>query len=108
VCRLLSMYGFAVLSAPDAATAIEIFRGYGQVIDLVMTDLVMPIINGRGLAKRLRELRPDVRVLFMSGFADQTVLANEAGEHDDRVIHKPFTGAEIARAIRRAIGASST
>jgi two-component system cell cycle sensor histidine kinase/response regulator CckA len=108
VCRLLSIHGFAVISAPDAATAIDIFREYGQVIDLVMTDLVMPIVNGRGLAKRLRELRPDVRVLFMSGFADQTVLANEAGDHDDRVIHKPFTGAEIARAIRRAIGSPSS
>jgi signal transduction histidine kinase len=107
VCRLLSIHGFAVMSAPDAATAIDIFRDYGKVIDLVMTDLVMPIVNGRGLAKHLRELRPDVKVLFMSGYADQTVLANEAGEHDDRVIHKPFTGAEIARAIRRAIGSPS-
>ena len=107
VCRLLSIHGFAVLSAPDAATAIDIFREYGQVIDLVMTDLVMPIVNGSTLAKHLRVLRPDTKVLFMSGFADQAVLAEEMSVRDDRIVPKPFTGEEIARAIRQAIGSSS-
>src|SRR5262249_41300378 len=96
---------FAVLAAPDARTAIDIFSEYGTVIDIVMTDLVMPGMNGRTLASRLREIRPEVKILFMSGFADQSIIPADPG--DERILHKPFTGAQIAVAIRQALGAVS-
>src|SRR5262249_34010152 len=105
VCRLLSIHRFAVLAAPDARTAIDIFSEYGPVIDIVMTDLVMPGMNGRVLATRLREIRPDVKILFMSGFVDQSTIPSEPS--DERIVHKPFTGAQIALAIRRALGSTS-
>jgi CheY-like chemotaxis protein len=100
VCKLLSLQGFAVLSAPEPMTAIEIFGQYRDVIDVVLTDLLMPSMSGRSLAQRLRQLQPDVRVLFMSGFAEYNLSAEE---RDERVVQKPFTGTEIARVIRQVV-----
>jgi CheY-like chemotaxis protein len=107
VCKLLALQGFAVLSAPDPVTAIEIFGEYRSVIDVVLTDLMMPSMSGRSLDRRLRELQPDVRVLFMSGFAEYSVPPADTGDRDDRVLQKPFTGAEIARVIRQALRPSA-
>jgi CheY-like chemotaxis protein len=107
VCRLLSLQGFAVLSAPEPMTAIEIFGQYHDVIDLVLTDLMMPGMSGRSLAGRLRELSPDVRVLFMSGFAEYNVSSTDSAEREERVVQKPFTAVQIARVIRQTLQQST-
>jgi signal transduction histidine kinase len=107
VCRLLSLQGFAVLSAPEPKIAIEIFGQYREVIDIVLTDLMMPGMSGRALARRLQQIQPDVRVLFMSGFAEYNVPGADALEREERVVQKPFTGTEIARAIRQSLRPSA-
>ena len=105
VCRLLALHGFTYVDAPDARTALDIFRDQGVAIDLVITDLVMPVMDGATLAKRLRELRSDVRILFMSGFADVAMLPPDASSNGERLVSKPFSGAELAKAVRRALSA---
>jgi two-component system cell cycle sensor histidine kinase/response regulator CckA len=104
VCRLLTHQGFTAIEATDAPAAVEIFRERADTIGVVMTDLVMPDMNGRVLAQRLRELRPDVKMLFMSGFADHSALAGDPADEDNLILYKPFTGAEIAAAVRKALG----
>ncbi len=97
---MLERKGYTVLSAVSPAKAIEKAETHPGTIDLLMTDVVMPEMNGRILAEKITTLYPDIRVLFMSGYT-ANVIAHH-GVLDDGVafIQKPFTMAEITRKLR--------
>lgn len=72
--RVLERQGYVVLEAPDGEDALEVARCHARRIDLLVTDLVMPVLGGSELAKRLTPLWPRMKVLFMSGYTDDTVV----------------------------------
>lgn len=88
--ELLTGLGFAVLQAANGAEAVDLARGHAGVIDLVITDMVMPEMSGQELARNLAEVRPGVRILYMSAFASNiyspSALANALADY----ISKPF------------------
>jgi two-component system cell cycle sensor histidine kinase/response regulator CckA len=100
--RLLSRAGFRVLSAPDGRAAMAIVE-VEQVIDLVLTDVVMPGMNGRELGELVRLARPHTPVLFMSGHTAGLLDGDRRGEADPGVLAKPFSSADLLRAVARAM-----
>ncbi len=99
--RILDANGYAVLTARRGAEAIKLVRAHDGPIDLLLTDVVMPEMLGKEVAERVRALRPDIRVLFMSGYA-QTVIGPMGGDLADgrQIIDKPFTEAALLDRLR--------
>jgi PAS domain S-box-containing protein len=97
--RALAEVGHQVLEAGDGREAISLLARSGQGIDLVLTDVAMPGMSGRELAERLRQARPDVRVIFMSGYADEEIVRRGLLDPDQPFIQKPFTPAVLVRRI---------
>ena len=100
----LQTLGYKVLVAGNAAAAIRISDSYEAPIDLLLTDVVMPGLNGRLLADRLCERRPSMGVLFMSGYTGQTIGAHGVLAEGSFFIAKPFMKDTLARKVREAIG----
>jgi two-component system cell cycle sensor histidine kinase/response regulator CckA len=98
--RILSGAGYQVLAADGGVQALELAARHEGAIDLLVSDVVMPGMLGKELAERLTGVRPDTRVLYMSGYA-QPVLASQ-GTLDPGVVllEKPFTAADLLRAVR--------
>ncbi len=93
--RALTGAGLTVLAAPDGEAALELVRRHAGKLDLLVTDVVMPHMDGRELARRLRERIPGLRVLYVSGYAaDGEQWAGE-GTHDTAYLQKPFGSADL-------------
>jgi len=99
----LSAAGYSVLAADTPRDAISICRNHGARIDLLLTDVVMPIIGGRELARQLLAIRPDLRVLYMSGYTPQAILHHGELEANTFFIQKPFTPSSLAAKIREVL-----
>jgi PAS domain S-box-containing protein len=103
VVTALSQLGYRALSAANGAAAVRILSG-PERIDLLFSDVMMPGgMLGPALAKRARELRPDIDVLFTTGYADNAVLAGTAGLTSSDVIHKPYRNEDLAMRIRHVL-----
>jgi len=100
--RLLAKGGHRVLVAANAGEALLIAESYGAAIDLLITDTIMPFLDGRSLARRLCAASPDLAVLFISGHANL-----DAAEGQGRFLPKPFSEAELAEAVTAALAGSS-
>lgn len=99
VAGILKAHGYTVLVAANGEDALATEADHSSSIDLVVTDLVMPLMSGSDLAWRLRERRPEIAVMFMSGYAAGLLPADQLGD-TTRFLAKPFTPAELARAVR--------
>jgi PAS domain S-box-containing protein len=97
--------GYKVLIAVDGNEALQMASAYPDPIHLLVTDLVMPNIGGRELAQRLMPLRPQMKVLFMSGYSEHSALDSENEEMDPSatVLQKPFSLDALARNVRRVL-----
>jgi CheY-like chemotaxis protein len=102
--RLLSQKGYRVLEASDGAIALRLAAGHVGEIDLVLTDVAMPNLGGRGMVEELRELSPDLRVLFMSGYPKDEVFPDKAAGNRTPYLQKPFTGETLLSEVRAALG----
>jgi two-component system, cell cycle sensor histidine kinase and response regulator CckA len=100
--RHLVALGYTTHDAPQAHAALELLRRSDIEFDLLLTDLVMPGLDGRALAMEALLLRPTLRVVFMSGFTEHTAVKTARFEHD-HFVEKPFTSAKLSHAIRRAL-----
>ena len=101
--QVLERHGYTVLEAPSAEAALDIATRYSGTIHLLLTDVVMPGLNGRELASRLVDLRPDARVIFMSGYTDDAVTRHGVLEPGSAYVQKPFTPDAIARRVREVL-----
>jgi CheY-like chemotaxis protein len=104
VRQMLTAHGYRVLEAADGDEAFAIARQPG-VFDLLLTDVVMRGLNGRETAERVRALRPDVAVLYMSGYTDDAVLRSGVFEQGTSFLQKPFGAADLARKVRQMLDA---
>jgi two-component system cell cycle sensor histidine kinase/response regulator CckA len=95
---VLEMKGYTVLDTGDPRHALRIAREHSKPIDLVLTDVVMPLMNGPQLAERLREIRPGTKILFMSSFEVSGILTPNTP-----FIAKPFDVEELARRVRQVL-----
>jgi PAS domain S-box-containing protein len=96
----LEMTGYTVIEAENGHTALELAALHSGPIHLLMTDVVMPGISGRELSERVKVIRPEIRVLFMSGYTDQAVVHHGILETDAVLLQKPFTVAALAAKLR--------
>ncbi|HJQ18787.1 MAG TPA: PAS domain-containing protein [Gemmatimonadaceae bacterium] len=103
--RVLETQGYTVLEAINGEDALRIASDYAGVIDLLLSDVVMPELGGRMLAERLTASRPDTEVLFMSGYTDDDILRRGLLERGQRLIQKPFTAATLAHEVRSVLDA---
>lgn len=102
--RVLERQGYSVIAMKDPRQALEAVRRREGSLDLLITDVVMPEMNGRELRDRLREMRPGLRCLFMSGYpADAMAPAGILGEGDE-LLEKPFTLEAFSRRIAKVLG----
>jgi hypothetical protein len=94
----LGQRGYVLLEAPDGSQALEVARNYPGEIHLLLTDVVMPHMRGPELARRIREIRPGLKVLYMSGYTDFPLEANLG--QGEAMIQKPFSPGTIADRVR--------
>jgi CheY-like chemotaxis protein len=103
--EVLEGYGYTVLEARDVADAILITERHIGPIHLLLADVVMPQMSGRALAERLAPLRPEMKVLFMSGYTDNAIVHHGRLDPGTRLVQKPFTADALARKVREALDA---
>jgi two-component system cell cycle sensor histidine kinase/response regulator CckA len=105
--RILEQRGYTVIAAETATEAVRIAERNGRTIDLLLTDVVMPELSGAALAERVSELLPDIRVLFMSGYADDVVTRNGSLTEGSGFLEKPFSANELATKVRETLDAAA-
>jgi two-component system, cell cycle sensor histidine kinase and response regulator CckA len=101
--ELLVENGYNVLTAENPTRAIQIAEQHPGPIDLLLTDVVMPQMNGREMAGRVKTLRPDVRVLYMSGYTEDAIAHRGVLDAGVSLISKPFTQESLARKLRELL-----
>jgi CheY-like chemotaxis protein len=106
--RMLQQQGYIVLAAPSPMEAMRIAREHTRGIQILVTDLVMPEMNGRDLAKTMLTFYPHIKRLFISGYsaigdASDPISPQTKLEPDAHFLHKPFSMRELAAAVRRSL-----
>lgn len=103
-CRMLRGCGFSVLEAHGGTAAISVSAAHDGAIDLLLTDIVLPGMNGVQLATRIADQRPGVAVVFMSGHPEVDAVRHGVLAPRYPFVHKPFTAEELVRVVESVIG----
>ncbi len=104
VCTCLRKAGYEVLSAADGEAALRVAESpEGAGIDLLLTDVVMPRMGGGPLSRELRARRPDLRVLFMSGYTDDTLVLHGVSQEAQAFLQKPFRPSDLLARVRAVL-----
>ncbi len=103
VSTILSREGYDCIAADSGISALEVFRRDPERFDIVLSDVLMPGMGGIELARHVREIRSEIPILFMSGYADSKQLADRQVAGNIELMHKPFTRKEILGKIREAL-----
>ncbi|OLB79264.1 MAG: response regulator [Actinobacteria bacterium 13_2_20CM_2_71_6] len=101
--RMLERRGFATLTAADPAEAEAVCRDHGGTIDLLLTDLTLPGSSGGELARVATSMRPELRVLFVSGLPKEIAVGRGLVTEEAEMVQKPFTSDRLAEAVRSAL-----
>ncbi len=101
--RALGQRGYHVLQATTGAEALEMFTSHGGEVDLVVSDVVMPEMDGPTLMKHLRSERPDLKIIFISGYAEDAFRKNLSENEDFMFLQKPFDLKQLAAAVKAAL-----
>jgi two-component system, cell cycle sensor histidine kinase and response regulator CckA len=102
--RALTRFGYSVLPAAGGDEALELAREHPDEIELLLTDIMMPGRNGVEVAQEIVEVRPHIRVFYMSGYADQDLVRQGLLKPGTRFLQKPFTPQELAERVREILG----
>ena len=103
--RALRMRGYNVLEAGGGEEALEIVRSDQQTIHLVITDVVMPSMDGPTMVRHVKQLKPDLRVIFMSGYAEEAFRRNDQSSEDIHFLPKPFGLKQLAAKVKEVLSA---
>src|SRR3989475_1106955 len=101
--EILEKSGYAVLEAANGPDALRIAARHEGVIHLLLTDVVMPQMSGRELARRLVRTRPEVRVLYTSGYIDENMMRRSVVDQDTALLKKPFSSDALVRRVREVL-----
>jgi CheY-like chemotaxis protein len=101
VRQVLEQDGYRVLEAADGEAALEVARS--AEVDLLLTDMVMPKLGGREVAEGLRQANPELKVIYMSGYADGEILKNGVLQPGTELLEKPFAFAALTEKVRRVL-----
>jgi len=101
--RVLEGFGYTVLTAPDGRRGLELFRKHKSTVDLLVTDVVMPHTDGLELAGQVRALRPEMKVLYMSGYAGRGDAEGRKEGSTHPLLPKPFTASRLAQKVREVL-----
>jgi two-component system cell cycle sensor histidine kinase/response regulator CckA len=101
--RALAQRGYHVLEATTGAEALDVFSNYDGEVDLVVSDVVMPEMDGPTLMAKLRLERPDLKIIFISGYAEDSFRRHLAENEDFMFLQKPFDLKELAAAVKAAL-----
>ena len=102
--KRLKLIGYQVLEAHDGPSALEMLRR-GDKVDLVFTDLIMPGgLSGREVAIRAREMKPGIKVMLTSGYAEELVHGDDLQRERLKVLRKPYQQADLVAALRDVLG----
>jgi len=101
--QFLEKQGYRVIEAADGAVAMQIAVALEGVIHLLLTDVIMPGMNGRELAQRISEIRPNVKVLYMSGYTENVIGRNGTLDAGVRLLQKPFTLHDLKNKVREVL-----
>src|SRR5690606_16151691 len=99
----LRAHGYRVLEAGNGAEALRVLAGHETDIDLVITDVVMPVMGGRQLVEALKRLHANIRVLYVSGYTDDAVIRHGVQRADVAFLQKPYTPQSLAETVRRIL-----
>jgi len=100
--RALANSGYKVLEAKSGEAALEIMAR-GEKIDLVVTDVVMPKMDGPGLVAKLRQRHPDLKVIFISGYTEDSFRKRLGDEHEIHFLPKPFSLKQLAGKVKEVL-----
>ncbi len=106
--QVLERFGYVVLEAPEGDTAMRLATKHHGPIHLLLTDVVMPGISGRELAQQLAPLRPEMKVLYASGYANDAIIQHGILEPGIAYLQKPFTPETLARRVREVLDSGSS
>jgi CheY-like chemotaxis protein len=101
--RILASAGYTVLEAGSGDEALAVLARHDGPVHLMFTDVVMPGMNGRDLARRAAETRPELKVLYASGYTDDTIFRHGVLDDGSRFISKPFAPRDLRRKIREIL-----
>lgn len=101
VCGILAAKGYRTVAAPDGRQALDLLAR-GEPVDLLFTDIIMPKLNGLALAQKARDLRPELRILYTSGYVSNACEPQTAlGQAD--LLRKPYRPPQLLQAVARAL-----
>jgi DNA-binding response OmpR family regulator len=104
VCTLmLNRMGYGVFDARDGQSAIDIFREYKHIINLVILDMQMPGMSGATVYDRIKEIKSDAKILLSSGYFENQHIRNMLKDGDDDVIQKPFNFEQLSDKLQQII-----
>jgi PAS domain S-box-containing protein len=106
--QFLEKMGYKVIEAADGAVAMQIAVAHEAIIHLLLTDVIMPGMNGRELAQRISEIRPNVKVLYMSGYTENVIGHNGMLDNGVRLLQKPFNLRDLKGKVREVLDATPT
>jgi hypothetical protein len=101
--RVLESHGYRVLHARDGVEALEVCKQHTGPLHLLLTDVVMPNMNGRELVGHVTCLRPAIKVIYMSGYTDSIIALHKILESGAAFIQKPFSPELLIRTVREAL-----
>jgi CheY-like chemotaxis protein len=104
--RVLELRGYTVLGAASGEEALDLAAQYPNRIQILVTDVIMPGISGRELARRLLATRDGLKVLFVSGYTNEAIHHRGLLEPGGAFLQKPFTGEALARKVREVLDSS--
>jgi PAS domain S-box-containing protein len=103
--RILTQRGYRVLAARSGAEALQLIESHSGTIDLLLTDVVMPGLTGKDVAERVSNLRPDIRVLYMSGYPEAVITPRGVVDKGIRLVSKPFRAPDLLEHVRAVLDA---
>ena len=101
--EILRERGYRVLEAADGPEAMRVCEQRGEPIDLLLTDVIMPLMSGRELAERVRNARKEMRVIYMSGYTDDVIAYHGDLGPDTDFLQKPFAPEALTRKVREVL-----
>jgi PAS domain S-box-containing protein len=105
VREALEQCGYTVLHAADGEEALRVVGQHSGEIQVLLTDVIMPVMNGPELVTRVRSIRPEIRVLYMSGYPDEVLALHGIAHPEMAFVQKPFTSPELAAKVDRVLSA---